>query len=468
MEALFIYIENSQRIYYNGKVRSQNDVRSNYEDCLTNTSKDADKASWQRTFNLWKSSSQRKSVDDTQFAPGQPELFSDRGVELLNTYRTPSFPVGNPELAKPFFDHLDWLLSADPQGKEDFLDWLAHMFQKPQVRPHVHFLLFSHIKGNGKSTVLEILHAIWRQHAASVDLNKLIKSDFNSVLEDKMLMTVHEVKAESGERFSVINRLKSLLTDSDITINKKGIAEFTGKLYARFLMASNFIDAVPIDESDRRLYILPCTEEIHPDRANGYYDVLHAIKETPEALGAIHHTLMTRDISNNEVERMRAPVNDIKQEMIDSSRTEHQVQAAEFVKKFPYTQIAGSHLMAMLLPAEIIGGDTKKKVEAQMSRFLSELGVSKTSTKDRKKINGRREAIYFLRGKRTFDKQQVQNAFEFCKKRQFDLAHVVADCSPTDDIELNSKPPVKGVDLFNVGRPKKGLEAMMVGGESCE
>src|SRR4029077_20549000 len=136
----------------------------------------------------------------------------------------------------------------------------------------------------------------------------------------------------------------SLLTDSAITINEKHEPCWSERLCARFLMFTNRDDALPLAETDRRVYVTRCVDEPRPP---AYYTTLYGKLNDAGFLAAVWQILRTRDITRFNP-GPRAPLNQIKLQMIASGRTEEQQTAVEFVKACPHDVIAATDLMRVL------------------------------------------------------------------------------------------------------------------------
>jgi len=297
---------------------------------------------------LWSQSAQRMTADCLTFHPGEEQFFVERGLRHLNIWSAPRWPAVDIKAAAVFTAHLEYLI-PDAKARGDLLDWLAHAAQVPEVRPHFHFLLVAQQEGTGRSWLVEILRRVWgERHAGEIDLHRLLDDPFNSLLSGKILMGVHEVKAPADERYSHRDRLKSLLTDSIITINEKHERRWSERLCARFLMFTNRDDALPLSENDRRVYVIRCADA---PRDQAYYRDLYARLEDRELLAAVWQLLRNRDLKAFNPGQ-RTPLNEIKLQMIASGRTDEQQTAVEFVKACPYSIIAACDLMQTLAPAK--------------------------------------------------------------------------------------------------------------------
>jgi hypothetical protein len=277
--------------------------------------------------------------------------------------------------------------------RTDLLDWLAHAAQNPAVRPHFHFLLIAAQEGTGRSWLVEILRRLWgERHAGETDLHRLMDDSFNSMLSGKILMAVHEVKAPADERYSHKDRLKSLLTDSSITINEKHEPRWTERFCARFLMFTNRDDALPLSETDRRVYAVRCADT---PRDAQYYTTLYGRIDDQAFLAAVWTVLLTRDISGFNP-GARAPLNEIKVQMIAAGRTDEQQTAVEFAKACPYEVVSGAAVVRVLIP-EFEGErstDRKGRVNA-VAAVLRELGAQTYPKKV--KVMGKSTRVWILR-----------------------------------------------------------------------
>ena len=321
---------------------------------------------------LWSQSERRMSVDCLTFHPGAAQFFLERRLRHLNIWSPPTWPATDATAAAPFVQHLEYLI-PDLRQREDLLDWLAHAAQHPEVRPHFHFLLVAAQEGTGRSWLAEVLRRVWgERHAGEIDLHHLLDDPFNSMLSAKILMAVHEVKAPAEERYSHRDRLKSLLTDTQITINEKHEPRWAERFCARILMFTNRDDALPLSETDRRVYVIRCADEPRPQ---AYYTDLYRQKDSPELLAAVWQLLRTRDLSRFNPGQ-RAPLNEMKLQLIASGRTEEQQQAAEFVRECPYEVVAGTDLAQLLVPKSDEERDSERRGRINaVNAVLRELGA---------------------------------------------------------------------------------------------
>jgi len=320
----------------------------------------------------WFTHPNRIVVDDVTFDPAEGEYPVLQAVRYFNLWREPQhdLTLAIPGGADPFVDHIEYLI-PDAKEARDFLDYLAHCVQFPGVRPHFHFLLMTSQTGTGRGWVGALLRKLLgRKYAVETDLHRLIADNFNDILSGAITVVCNEVKAPASERFSQKDRLKSLLTDEVIAINPKYQPRRIEKLCARFLMLSNREDALPLDESDRRVYAVGCADQ---PRSPAYYAELYGRLTDPAFISSVWLYLKNRDLTGFNP-GMRAPLNAMKAQLIESGRTDEQQDAVEFVRACPWEVIFSSDLYRAILGLDDGDPDRRHKVQS-VAAVLREVGV---------------------------------------------------------------------------------------------
>ena len=365
---------------------------------------------------IWFLRPERIVVDDLTFDPAAEEFPLMQGVRYFNIWRE---PYHNPALVRPgavqpFLDHLDYLI-PDEIERADLTDWLAHAVQRPGHRPHVHFLLMASESGTGRGWIGALLRKLFGpRHAVECDLHKLVADSFNSILSGAITITCNEVKAPAQERFSQKDRLKSLFTDEVAEINPKYQPRRIEKLCARFLMCSNREDALPLDESDRRVYVVACADK---PKEPAYYAQLYGRLHDPVFVASVWHYLKIRDISKFNP-GMRAPLNEIKRQMIAASRTDEQQDALEVIRACPHDLIFAGDLYRLVLGLDNgTDPDRRSKIQ-QITAAVRDAGLQTYSRKV-KADDGKTQRVYILRSQtawRYASPAKVNEAATECRK----------------------------------------------------
>jgi hypothetical protein len=241
----------------------------------------------------------RPTTIDRTFVAGADVIVSnEEGVACFNTFkpfaRQKAKELGNSSLAQPFVDHITWLFG---DRADHFLDWLAHIEQQPGVLPQTAWLHIANNTGLGRNWISSVLVRVWPGYVASnFDLVGSLGSSFNGPLSHKLLAQVDELNEahQSQSKWSFSERLKSMLNCEYREINNKYGAQVREKNACRFLMFSNHISAIPLEETDRRIEVVICDSKAQDE---GYYRELYSQLYDEQFITSVAKFLMVRDIS---------------------------------------------------------------------------------------------------------------------------------------------------------------------------
>jgi hypothetical protein len=194
-------------------------------------------------------------------------------------------------------EHIEQVIASGDKAKADYiLDWLAHMVQKPGVKPGVAIVLLGK-KGSGKSLFINIVEmAIGRQNAFITASADQLFQQFNIDLASKLLIVSEEAFFAGNHKQN--NQLKHLLTGHDMQVEQKFGERLSIQSTHRVMMTSNEDQPVHMTVDERRFLI--CEVSDHRIEDSTYFQPLAAIAqgEKPETLAAFLHELLTRHISN--------------------------------------------------------------------------------------------------------------------------------------------------------------------------
>ncbi|EHP42311.1 hypothetical protein OR16_15319 [Cupriavidus basilensis OR16] len=266
----------------------------------------------------WKQHAERKTVMTRTFYAGAPAICADPdGATALNSWR----PIERRKAARdvtPFLEQVEYLIGDDTE-RGAFLDWLAHIEQRPGVLPHYGWLHIAKNTGTGRNWLASVLARLWRGYVApNVDLPALLESQFNGALAGRVLAMVDEVQEGGGEnQFRHANRLKSIVNAEERSINPKFGRQFKEHNSCRWLVFSNHDNALPLNDTDRRWRVV--RHDAAP-RSPEVYARLYALLDDGEFINAVGVWLRDRDISAfNPGER--PPMSDAKRAAVDASKS---------------------------------------------------------------------------------------------------------------------------------------------------
>lgn len=285
------------------------------------------------TLDLWLENGGRETAECFGFDPSYGPFFKnslDHGKQALNLWRPlPRLPAdlaGMAGLAFPFVQHVEYLVPDQDQRKW-FLDWCAHIVQKPGELPQHHWLMWTPTQGIGRNTLCRILaKAIGEGYVSqNFQLSHYLKSGFNGDLSHRVLVFVDEVKEGLNRQHE--DKFKEMVTTEVRHINPKTLPERHEKNCARWIILSNHANAIPLSVNDRRFNVIKNPEEPMPD---AYYTRLNDMANDPDFIACVREWLWQRDIGAFNPGR-RAELTDAKREVIAASAPPEFQRAHELV-----------------------------------------------------------------------------------------------------------------------------------------
>jgi hypothetical protein len=335
---------------------------------------------------VWLESPDRKQADTLTFHAGAGLMTRcPKGRRALNIWRPRArgdVPDNWEWRASYFLDHVARLWGADT---DPFLDWLAHIEQKPGILPHFGWLHVSPSHGTGRNWVASVLVRLWPGNvAASLDLVGLLDGGFNDRLSCCLLGIVDEVNEGGAQKYRAANRLRQFVTPEFREINPKYGRKRIEHNAARWLIFSNHTGALPLDEQDRRFWVV--SHEGQPREAS-YYVRLYGLLHNTAFIASVREFLSRRDISHFNPGQ-RPPMNDAKIALVEFSESQEDAVCKALVSKWPVDLMTATELSGKLPGYDPL---LNRATRHAMDRF----GIRKL----RKKVRhaGKLEGVYAIR-----------------------------------------------------------------------
>lgn len=142
--------------------------------------------------------------------------------------------------------------------------WVSDIVQNPGKKPGVALVLRGG-RGVGKGMFARPLLKILGRHGVQINDRESLTGRFNSILADKVLVFLDEA-FWAGDK-SHLGKLKGIITEPTLNIERKGIDTVTVDSYHRILMASNESWVAPAGEMERRYCVLDVKSDHQQDRA---------------------------------------------------------------------------------------------------------------------------------------------------------------------------------------------------------
>ncbi|EPP1148897.1 primase-helicase family protein [Yersinia enterocolitica] len=170
----------------------------------------------------------------------------------------------------PYLQHLERVICAgNGEAYQYLISWLAHLFQKPEEKPSVAVVMKS-IEGTGKGSMVRPLLDIFGMYGIQVNGPGQIAGRFNSTIANKLFVFIDEAELTDSRS---ADRLKAIISEPTINLERKGKDPEPMPNYARFIFASNHERVIRAGMRERRYLVLEPDSSQAQDR--GYFDQLH-------------------------------------------------------------------------------------------------------------------------------------------------------------------------------------------------
>jgi hypothetical protein len=341
------------------------------------------KAKTKRIANsqTWMDSPQRLSAIGTTFNASAGMYAKDpSGRHCVNVWTgfDRSVHPGDADIAL-VLEQIRWLFK---DRADDFLDWLAHIEQQPGVLPHTAWLHISSFTGTGRNAIARLLSRVFPGYAAmSLALERLLDSGFNDELSAKVLAVVDEIRVGGRDQWRHTETLKQMISAQVRHINVKYGRKSVEVNACRFLVFSNHRNAIPIDDTDRRVEVVICDDA---PKAEAYYTELYRDVDDKHVVAAFAKFLRHRDISAFNPGRHAVKSAD-KEQVVAVTGSEEYAALREFTKTYAPPLVTYDRL-AKAAGVSAFSGDARRFAHAVLEAGWQRVG--RTSTK------GQRVVIY--------------------------------------------------------------------------
>ena len=229
----------------------------------------------------WLSHSRRRNAPRIVMAPSQPDTLPDGSVNSWRGFICD--PIEGD--VRPFIRLLKRLI-PDIQERRYVLIWLAALIQNPAQKFNVALVIWSRQQGTGKSLLVETVGNLFDDRHFEVVGQEVFNDGFTDWQAHKVMVVCDEVS--STDKRAVADRIKGWITSSKNSINAKHAPKFKQPNLIKYVFLSNHADAVYLDETDRRFFVVEATSDRLPkdDSVNfvkwrdtvGYAALLHYLQ----------------------------------------------------------------------------------------------------------------------------------------------------------------------------------------------
>lgn len=200
---------------------------------------------------------------DLVYAAGHPPVFEFMGRTYVNAYRASSVPATAAQYGGAsgraavdlIRSHIE-LLTGSADTARMVETWIALNVRSPGRLLGV-ALLVKGIPGDGKTIVFrQLMAALMGGENVGDIANAEVRSEFSGWAVGRAVRVVEELKASGHNRHDVLNAIKPYITNGTVAVVRKGQDGFDALNTTNYVCLTNHEDALPIDDTDRRWWVI--------------------------------------------------------------------------------------------------------------------------------------------------------------------------------------------------------------------
>ncbi|GJE41868.1 DUF5906 domain-containing protein [Methylobacterium soli] len=285
-----------------------------------------------------------ETAERTMYLPSAGARFEFERLPIINSFSDTMLPPADDEISEAgakaieiIQNHLKMILGGREEQIQLFTDWLA--FQVQHIGEKVRYApLIKGIEGDGKTLIKDILAAAIGGRNIRTAGPAELASQFNGYAEGAAVVMLEEIRMVGHNRHDVLNAVKPLITNDTAPIVRKGRDGYEIINVTNYIAVTNFADAIPINDNDRRWWVIFTPWSAKAEMAvrigrplADYFCELHdAIRNNAPA---IRRWLLNWKISDQFNPNGHAPHTEERDIMIGASKSEEDDALRELVER---------------------------------------------------------------------------------------------------------------------------------------
>lgn len=327
-------------------------------------------------------------VDGLMYLPSVGETFEVDGRNYVNLYRPESVPLsmGDAVAFGVLMRHFE-LTVPNGSYRAVLLRWAAWIVRNPGLKV-LWSVLIKGVEGDGKSLIGNMLgQAMGYENVGIISPETLAGSNFNDWAVGRCVNVIEELKMPGHNKHDAYNKIKPLITNPRIEVHGKGKASMTAVNTTNYLAFTNHGDALPLDDKDRRNFILftPWRDisEMHAAIAaigltvDQYWDEVWAVVKTqPEVVRAFFESIDITGFDPNS----RAPASEFKDRMVQAGDLDDAEAYAKFYIDEGCYGVSRDVVSSACLTRALLAMDPPVQIHtSRVSRLLEGMGFEKVA-----------------------------------------------------------------------------------------
>ncbi len=340
-----------------------------------------------KDVELWKRNGKQYTAWDA-FKCQQDEFsvsgirFYDNDPRVLTIFRGYKYNINetvNFSVIEPFINFIKEVISDNDETINEYmLNWISWIVQHPGQKSTASIVLKG-LPGIGKNVFTNAICELFSGYTENVtDINELTGT-FNSVVENKMLIILNELKNAGDDRMANFDALKGIISDGIVRINEKNIARRTAENVANFIFCTNNAFPIKVEAGDRRYLVLNVSGKYKEDQKY-FGDLCGRMNE--EFYTELLTYFSKRDISSYKI--LPIPMTEAKADLIEASMS-------------PFDEFICRHYNELTTGYGMICNDAINRKPAEIKERFFRLDIKSVCTYERHAVNGVRNNYYKMK-----------------------------------------------------------------------
>lgn len=299
-------------------------------------------------------------------------IYDDRSIPAIEEVKTKS-QKNALEAVERHFE----VLFPNTLERDLVISYLAYQVQCPGERINW-AMLIQGAEGAGKTWMQNLMAGvIGRSNVGPVNPASLF-APFNGWAEGRKMIFVEEIRLRGHDRFEVLDKIKTNITNDTLEITRKGRDPYVTPNVASYVMFTNYSDALSLSDNDRRYFIVKTSFQVKAQivafrmKYPGHYaQIFSAVSEHP---GVLRGWLMAKRLSPDFDPKGDAPTTDAKRHMRAINLSDEQESLLDLVEGAAALDCSEYLLNSTTLPDKLMLEGAMAPRTSALRKMLDQLG----------------------------------------------------------------------------------------------
>lgn len=322
------------------------------------------------------------------YKPDDDEEFWFEGHECINIFSDRNMPPMPESFSKSdklaiaiveaHFAHI----IPDARERALFISYLAYTVQ---TRRRINWAVcLQGVEGDGKTFFGAMMGAVLgSNNVRQLDAPQL-EDRYTGWAVGQLLTFIEELRMQGHNRYEILNKIKPFISNAVINVHPKNVNAYNALNTTSYVSFTNFRDALPIDDNDRRHMILASAwqtgEQVRKFLLEEptYFESLWGTIDGDNARpGALRKWLMEYRLHAEFDPKGRAPLTRARKEMVELNKSDMQLEFEDLIAAGTNPQVSSELVVASALSSHMHDAGVENLKTKALTLFLLSNGYVK-------------------------------------------------------------------------------------------